>query len=253
MRNGANVGDIIMKVKTSRFFILKNFLVVLLFSTFIGRFCTADDFSSMTAEDCLKKAQRVLEQFDQSLSLNERKVLKETPLSEKYFLSPDLHLALETRAKLKGERDLWTQTVDLKKAFLDLDPKEKGSQNEADQMARIVTRSFEDQRKKYGMIRPAVLHNILINTGLKKEGFCWHWARDLLQQLQTLDLRYYTIQWATAHEGKLREHNSLVVIPRGGRFEEGLILDGWRKSGKSYWCRVNKDHYPWKPGEYVGE
>jgi len=66
-------------------------------------------------------------------------------------------------------------------------------------------------------------------------------------------LNQYRIQWGTAYEGKLREHNSLVVIPKGGRFEEGLVLDGWRQSGKPYWCHVNKDHYPWKPGEYAGE
>lgn len=227
------------------------FLGVLFFFVFFIRIGAACDFS-MTAEACLKAAQVSLDQFDNSLSLNQRKVLKETAFSEKDFLSPSLRLAWEERSKIKEDRDLWIQVVALKKAILELDSKNSSSK-EADKIAHTVIQSFKEQRQEYKMIRPAVLHNMFVNTGFKKEGFCWHWARDLLKRLNSLELNQYRIQWGTAYEGKLREHNCLVVIPKGGKFEEGLVLDGWRKSGKPYWCRVNKDHYPWKFGEYAGE
>jgi hypothetical protein len=33
----------------------------------------------------------------------------------------------------------------------------------------------------------------------------------------------------------------LVVTARNQRFEDGILLDGWRRAGRLFWCPVKKD------------
>ena len=100
---------------------------------------------------------------------------------------------------------------------------------------------------EYELVRPAVLHNVLVRIGLKDRGLCYHWTADLMKQLELLELKSYQLYWGVAHRGsELREHNSVVVAARGQRFEEGLVLDPWRNSGELFWTLVKNDHYPWQ-------
>jgi hypothetical protein len=101
---------------------------------------------------------------------------------------------------------------------------------------------------RFRMVRPALLHNTLVNVGLKQRGLCWHWTEDLLAELRQLRLEGYDLHWGIAHPGRLfREHNSLIVTARGDALADGLVLDPWRESGTLYWVAVSEDHYPWEP------
>jgi hypothetical protein len=118
---------------------------------------------------------------------------------------------------------------------------------EARQVAETAITYAKQLAEEYRLVRPAVLHNVLIRVGLKDRGLCYHWTEDLLKQLQSLDLRTYQLYWGVAHRGsELREHNSVVITARGQAFEKGLVLDPWRNSGDLYWALIKTDRYPWQ-------
>ena len=118
---------------------------------------------------------------------------------------------------------------------------------EARQVAETAIRYSALLADEYELIRPAVLHNVLVRIGLKDRGLCHHWTADLMKQLELLELQSYHLYWGVAHRGsELREHNSVVVAAKGQNFENGIVLDPWRNSGELYWIRVKGDRYPWK-------
>lgn len=118
---------------------------------------------------------------------------------------------------------------------------------EARQVAETAITYSKQLAGEYRLVRPAVLHNVLIRVGLKDRGLCYHWTEDLLKHLQSLDLRTYQIHWGVAYRGsKLREHNSVVITARGQAFEKGMVLDPWRNSGDLYWALIKTDRYPWQ-------
>jgi len=118
---------------------------------------------------------------------------------------------------------------------------------EAGRVAETAIQYSSYLARKYEVVRPAVLHNVLIRLGLKDRGLCYHWTEDLLKKLQSLDLRTYQLYWGVAYRGsELREHNSVVISGRGQAFEEGMVMDPWRNSGDLYWALVKTDRYPWK-------
>jgi hypothetical protein len=101
--------------------------------------------------------------------------------------------------------------------------------------------------EEYQVVRPAVLHNVLIRIGLRNRGLCYHWTEDLICRLQKLNPKTFQLRWGVAHQGSnLREHNSVVITARGQAFDQGIVLDPWRNSGDLYWARVKTDRYPWR-------
>ena len=101
--------------------------------------------------------------------------------------------------------------------------------------------------EEYQVVRPAVLHNVLIRIGLRNRGLCYHWTEDLICRLQKLNLKTFQLRWGVAYRGSdLREHNSVVITARGQAFDQGIVLDPWRNSGDLYWARINTDRYPWR-------
>jgi hypothetical protein len=118
---------------------------------------------------------------------------------------------------------------------------------EAGQVAQTAIQYSAYLADRYELVRPAVLHNVLVRIGLKDRGLCHHWTTDLMEQLALLELKTYQLYWGVAHRGsELREHNSVVVAAKGQRFEEGIVLDPWRNSGELHWAPVQNDRYPWK-------
>lgn len=118
---------------------------------------------------------------------------------------------------------------------------------EAAQVARTAIEYSKYLAEKYKVVRPAVLHNILVRVGLKDRGLCHHWTADLMIQLEQLELNTYQLYWGVAYRGsELREHNSVVIAAKGQRFEAGIVLDPWRNSGELHWTPVKSDHYPWQ-------
>ncbi|MCW5556534.1 MAG: hypothetical protein KIT22_01625 [Verrucomicrobiae bacterium] len=102
---------------------------------------------------------------------------------------------------------------------------------------------------RYRAVRPALLHNFLVNSGFRERGLCYEWAEDLLAELQIRDLQSLELHWGIAHADTPREHNSIVVTATGRPFEEGIVLDAWRRSGRLVWVPVTADKYPWVEGE----
>lgn len=101
----------------------------------------------------------------------------------------------------------------------------------------------------YRAVRPAWLHNFLVNAGFRERGLCYEWAEDLLAELQARDLQSLELHWGIAWADTAREHNSLVVTAAGQPFGEGIVLDAWRRSGRLVWAAVSADKYPWVEGE----
>ena len=97
-------------------------------------------------------------------------------------------------------------------------------------------------------LRPPQLGNLAFHLGLRERALCCHWAEDLLRELSALELESVDLRWGVAHWGsQMREHSAVVAVPRGARFEQGLVLDAWRHSGELYFARVDRDRYPWRP------
>jgi hypothetical protein len=118
---------------------------------------------------------------------------------------------------------------------------------EAGQLAEIAISYSYHLAQEYQLVRPPVLHNILVRMGIKDRGLCYQWTEDLMNRLYLLKLKNYQLHWGVAYRGsELREHNTVVVTAPDQPFEEGIVLDPWRNSGELYWAHVKNDSYPWK-------
>jgi hypothetical protein len=107
--------------------------------------------------------------------------------------------------------------------------------------------------RQYRVVRPAILHNVLVNTGLRQRGLCFQWADDLSARLKSLELRTLEVRRGVARLETRREHSSVVLTAPGQVFEQGIVLDAWRHSGRLCWCGVTKDKYPWIEVEVVAD
>ncbi|CAN5187401.1 hypothetical protein BH20VER2_BH20VER2_01510 [soil metagenome] len=103
--------------------------------------------------------------------------------------------------------------------------------------------------RDYGVVGPALFHNVLVNAKIKERGLCHQWAEDLFRRLYALRLQTLELHWGEARAGTLREHNSVVVTAKGQPFAQGIVLDPWRRSGRLVWARTAADRYPWREGE----
>lgn len=114
-------------------------------------------------------------------------------------------------------------------------------------LAQLMVRESLQLKETYHMVRPALLHNILVNAGIRDRGLCWHWMEDLRERSAVLKLRTLELRHVCAHPGsRMREHNALAAgnhrIPR----EKWVVLDSWRYAGCLYWSRLKDDKYPWQ-------
>ena len=143
------------------------------------------------------------------------------------------------------------QVVSLERALTALGP--DIDEREAELLAQTAISYSIELAGKYHMLRPPILHNLLVNLGLRERGLCIHWTEDLLDYLSGLGLKSLELHWGIAnHDVPMRlEHSSVIITARGQSFKEGLVLDPWRHSGKLYWTLVKDDSYPWKPEQDV--
>lgn len=118
-------------------------------------------------------------------------------------------------------------------------------------VADTAIRSSLVLAREYELAKPPLWHNFLVNQGLKKRGLCSNWTTDLLTRFRKLDQKSFDFHWGIAHaDTPWRIHNTVVVTGKGHAFEEGIVLDGWRDSGRLFWTRVKADKYPWKFRQY---
>lgn len=123
-----------------------------------------------------------------------------------------------------------------------------GEKSRAD-AARVAVEAVSVSQRlahDYRIVRPAGLHNCLVNTERRDRGLCWHWMEDLYPRMRDLNVKEFTFVCAVRDSGRLfREHHCVVAIPKGGSFNQGLVLDPWEKGGHLLAFPVNGAKRPW--------
>ena len=121
---------------------------------------------------------------------------------------------------------------------------------EAGRAARIAVRYSRELARLYEVENSPIVHNLLVNLGIKQRGLCKHWTADLLKRLQQERFRSLDLHWAVGNfdTAFTLEHSTVVVSAHGERIARGLVLDPWRHSGELYWAPTLQDPgYDWKP------
>lgn len=95
--------------------------------------------------------------------------------------------------------------------------------------------------REYGVTWDPAIHNFLINIGVKKRGICADYTRDIGACLKEFHFKTLVLHWGAAYAKQADENNGLVVTARNQPFLDGIVLDGWRKAGRLFWCPVKKD------------
>jgi hypothetical protein len=95
--------------------------------------------------------------------------------------------------------------------------------------------------REYRVVWFSGFQNLLIHMGKRQRGICADYTRDIGERLKELRLKTLVLHWGAAYAGTPAENNSLVVTSRNQPFEEGIIMDGWRDSGRLFWCPLKKD------------
>jgi hypothetical protein len=95
--------------------------------------------------------------------------------------------------------------------------------------------------REYGLVLSPIFQNFLIHMGKRERGYCGHYVRDIGERLKALKLKTLVLHWGTAYLGTLDESNCLVVTARNQPFKDGIVLDGWRRAGRLFWCAIKKD------------
>src|SRR5262249_15570132 len=100
--------------------------------------------------------------------------------------------------------------------------------------------------KEYRVVPPALLHNMLVNMGIRQRGLCFQWADDLSDRLESLHLHSLVLHRGVAMLETRHEHSSVVLTSQGQPFDQGIVLDAWRNSGHLFWSEMKRDtKYVW--------
>ncbi|WP_037940739.1 hypothetical protein [Sulfurospirillum arcachonense] len=137
--------------------------------------------------------------------------------------------------------------IPLNKLTLLLTFNNKIDKNEAQALSYQMIKQSEKLTKEYHLVSPPLYHNFLVNIGIKKRGLCWHFAYDMLEHAKKQNLNNFDYYIGGANINDYwQEHNSLVITCKGCSFDEGILIDPWRNSGKLYFSKINNDHdYKW--------
>jgi len=120
-------------------------------------------------------------------------------------------------------------------------------QSEAMQLSKDIFHKTRQLTKEFEMTYPPQFHNFLVTVGLRKKGLCYHWSDALYVYLSQKHYASFEFHLIGANVGEyFFEHNALVVVAKGGKIEEGIIIDPWRDSGALYFSKVEDDpEYVW--------
>ena len=117
----------------------------------------------------------------------------------------------------------------------DVDP------GEAELLSVTAHTTARSLAREYRVVLNPEFTVFLVNVGMRKRGWCGHWAQDIGAHLKELKLKTLVLHWGEAYPGTSSENNCLVVTARNQSFENGIIIDGWRRAGRLFWCQVKKD------------
>jgi len=119
------------------------------------------------------------------------------------------------------------------------------NREEAELLAECAYATVSKLRRDYRMFGTPIFNNFLIYYGIRKRGYCFQWAEDLLVALDTLKLDSLELHWGESNAGNWRENNCIVVTAKGQPFNRGIILDCWRHFGHLRWNAVTADEDPY--------
>ena len=144
-------------------------------------------------------------------------------------------LLLHAAAQATDERSIKELAKALTALAHDVDPAEAQALSEK---AHTKARSL---KKEYRVVLNPEFTVFLYNIGKRKRGWCGHWAEDIGAELKELKCKTLVLHWGEAYPNTSSENNALVVTARNQPFKDGIILDGWRRAGRLFWCPVVKD------------
>ena len=123
----------------------------------------------------------------------------------------------------------------------------KSSFSESLKLSRDIFHKIQTLTRDFELTSPPLWHNTLVNLGFREKGLCYHWSDALYVHLLAEDYPSFEFHLFGANIGEyLGEHNALVVMKKGGKVEEGVVIDPWRDSGKLYFSKVKDDRkYIW--------
>ena len=121
------------------------------------------------------------------------------------------------------------------------------TQNEAMQLSKDIFHKTQQLTKEFELTSPPQFHNLLVTVGVREKGLCYHWSDALYDYLSQKQYASFEFHLVGANIGEyFYEHNALVVVAKGGKVEEGIIIDPWRDSGELYFSKVKDDSsYRW--------
>jgi hypothetical protein len=144
-------------------------------------------------------------------------------------------VALADQASAKDERSIKDLAKALTKLGPDVDPAE------AEQISIMAHTTARKLARDYHVVLNPEFQAFLVNVGARKRGWCGHWAQDIGTRLKELKPRTLVLHWGVAYDHTSSENNCLVITARNQPFTDGIILDGWRRAGRLFWCPVIKD------------
>jgi hypothetical protein len=144
-------------------------------------------------------------------------------------------LSLVHAGKASDERSI----KDLSKALTGLAPDVDPA--EAQLLSVTAHTTARRLKREYRVVLNPEFTVFLYNIGMRKRGWCGHWAQDIGAELKELKLKTLVLHWGEAYPNTTSENNALVVTARNQPFQDGVILDGWRRAGRLFWCPVRKD------------
>jgi len=146
--------------------------------------------------------------------------------------------------ELKVPYEFWDYVVKLKKDLFSM-TEDQSAEGEADLLAKKIIQKIYDLSNEYKIIGSALVHNLLINAGVREKGFCYHYTDALRSMVRQTQWQHFDFHWGAAWDQTFRENNGLVITAKGKPFKTGIVVDPWRAASKPYWHTVTGDRFPW--------
>ncbi|WP_419765383.1 MAG: hypothetical protein ACNI28_02820 [Arcobacter sp.] len=148
-----------------------------------------------------------------------------------------------TVSNLQVERNLTNDNLNILLSTLN----DKINKKEAKTLSHEMFIQAKFLKESYDLVSPPLFHNFLVNIGIKEKGLCWHFAQDMLEHAKSLELNSFDYYIGGANLGDYwKEHTTLIVTCKGCKFDDGIVLDPWRNSGKLFYSKIKNDtQYIW--------
>lgn len=144
-------------------------------------------------------------------------------------------LILVNVAEARDERSIKYLRNALVALAPDVDP------GEAELLSVTAHTTARSLAREYRIVLNPEFQCFLVNIGVRKRGWCGHWTRDIGERLKELKFKTLVLHWGAAFAGTLDESNCLVVTARNQPFQDGIVIDGWRRGGRLFWCALKND------------